>query len=85
MASLDNLFIYWTALHQTVSQFGTDHVSDLGFKSLYNMMITFRYIYPESMSKLSGHTEIHLPPRSLYLLIPFTKHCGRKTMRMAKY
>lgn len=68
------------SLHQIVSQFRTDQitVSDLGFKSLYNMITTFRWIYPEGMSKLSGQTEIHLPPCSLYLLIPCTKHCGRK-------
>lgn len=78
MGSVGNLFIQIDCLHQIVSQFRTDPVSDLGFQSLYKMITTFRWIYPEGMSKLSGQTEIHLPPCSLYLLIPCTKHCGRK-------
>lgn len=62
----------------TPDSFTVDAVSDLGFKSLYNTITTFRWIYPEGLSKLSGQTQVHLPPCSLYLLIPSTKHCGRK-------
>lgn len=78
METLWTTYSYTDCLHQVVPQFGTDPVSDLGFKSLYNTITTFRWICPEGMSKLSGQTEIHLPPCSLYLLIPSTKHCGRK-------
>lgn len=57
-------------LYQIVPQFGTDPESDLGFKSLYNTITTFRWIYPEGMFKLSGKTEIHLPPCSFISSYP---------------